>query len=353
MNLIAANLTRGKHLLQWGLLDVLLAAALLCPPLCVPISVLLSVIICPLSLTVGLWYALALMLVPFAGLLANAYSPTLAMCLLAFPMLSLLTNSLSQRRRASFNATLLIQIGAMLASMMLLCMYMISQVGYDLFTGTSKLLVEWFTTWPDVDGKLMSMLRAGVISLPTRFQNAGILMLSDIGIITDGSRVELLRILQLNLADKLRMLIPGLIMSISITVGSLSALLTARARVRLSSGSLIGAPSFQTLHLPRGYKGYMLALAVCALGLQLIEGSVSALMSALLWQALLAVYRLLGASVLTFLLCRRKPERTAWYYTLAALMYLLVPPLLVLLGVADSLLNIRVAAIKRQEGELK
>ena len=164
-------------------------------------------------------------------------------------------------------------------------------------------------------------------------------------------RDELLRILRLNLSDWLRTVVPGFIMSVSITVGVLSALFTARARVRMSGGSMMAAPSFQTLHLPKEYRGYMLFMALGALLLSLMDGSVAQLMSALLYQTFAAIYRLLGAAVFTFLLCRRRPERAKWYYVLATVLYLVLPTVLFVIGLLDSFINLRAASVYHQEEE--
>ncbi len=333
-----------------------MAAVLLLPPLAVPMAFLLPLVVCPGQFSQGLWFSLPLSLVPCAGLLLAGGDLPSSLLLLPCPCLCLLLTQWASRRKLSFTAVAAMLSGLALLTQTLWWARVTALVGGDLFAGLAEQTVALLSASPNSGSLLYNLTQVGFLELPARFrENAGI-PLGRFFVLNPALRIELLNALRFQLHGMLRTGIPSLLVQSSLIIGLFTALRATKelGRQAAATGAAllqegeeplpperIPYPLFRAFRLPDAYRGYLLFLALASLGLAMAQGEVPALISTLAMVAFVTVYRLLGASVLVFLLCRRDPEWAFWAGLLACALYLAFPSVLFVLGMADQFMNLR------------
>jgi len=162
-------------------------------------------------------------------------------------------------------------------------------------------------------------------------------------------RHELINMLRLRLLEGFTQWIPALLMHAAVLLGLFSTVATERSTSRRLPG--IPAPAFQDLALTRGGQGYLLALCLGIVATSFTDNAFATLLCMLMYNTFSAIFQLLGAAVLVWMMARRKPNRAPLYGAFAAILYGLLPIALFLLGVADQFMHLRAAGIHHQEEE--
>ena len=350
MDATASLILWKKHLWQALAIGILFACAYLLPPLSLPVSLTLALIVCPAFIQGEVWFALGLPLAPMVAYLVTGGDILFALWIPLCPYLCLLTVSFAPRWRLSFSLEALLCV----ASYLIAALGMLARAGELLGGALIPQLADYAT------GKVQNSVMAGTIlykltnigflTVPDAYRNAAGLQLGGMVVLNPLLQHELINMLRLRLNENLSVVIPSLLIQGALIVGLFTALFTQRARAH-KLGKPETAPLFRTLHLPRREQGYMLAVCIGTVLTSFTDHSFVSLLCALLYAAFGAVYQLLGAAVLVFVLARRHPKRTVLYGFAATALYLLFPMALLLLGLADQFVNLRATTLNHQEEE--
>ena len=303
----------------------------------------------PLSLALPVWGAgrrwdwLALPAALCAGFWLAGGDALLALCLLAAPMLTQAAAMLARQKRLGIGPLMLAMIAALLTGLLLTVLRGGALLGGHVLTQAAERITQLVRTSAHSGNLLVRLLNVGLLGLPAEYRGTTAYQLGEFVVIDPALQRELLKQLRSLLTDSFTRFGPALMMQTGITAGVFAALGAARRE------GLPEAPAFQTLRLPRRAQGYLLARCVSALVLQFCASDLCQTLCTLTYSAFTTVYRLLGAATLVFLLDRKKPERSAWHGVLAALLYLFLPFVLLILGVADQFANLRASSLFHQE----
>ncbi len=336
----------------WQALALLafLAGGYYVPLLSLAAACLLPLIVCPAFVKGHVWFALALPLAPMAAFIASGGDLYIGLMLPLFAYLCLLTISFCHRRRVSFTLTILLCIGAMIAASLTLALRLGNLLGTPLSLG----LADYITGQVDhslLSGSILYRLTAsGFLAVPEAYRNVAGIQFGNYILLNPLLRHELLNMLHLRLQEGFTQWLPTLLMQGSITIGLFTAFFTERVyATRL--GGRAAKPLFRTLHLPRREQRFMLVLCILMVLTAFSNHALGALLSTLFYTAFMTIYQLLGAAVMIFLLARRRPERLTLYGIAAALLFIIFPLVLFVLGMADQFIHLRTASLKHQEEE--
>lgn len=336
--------TWKKYLWHTLSFAVLLGCSYLFPPLAFAVALLMPLSVCPALEQGDVWYALAMPLAPSAGWIISGGDPVFGLLLAMFPYLCLLVVSMKQRWRMGFLAEILACIGVFVLTALGMLFRLGEMLGGPLFSTLAEYVVH------SIQGSMLSgnilyqLTQLGFLDVPEAYRQTAALQLGNLVWLNPPLQRELLNMLRLRLNEGFTQWIPAVLMQGSILLGLFTALGAERARVRKIGGGQ-PLPSFLMLRLSRREQGFMLALCLGTVITSLSDSSVITLCCSLMYAAFSAVYQLLGAAVVIFTLSRRHPGRVALYSVLAALLYLLFPVALFLLGVVDQFVNLRAISV--------
>ncbi len=352
----------GLPLLLFSLLSV---SVLVLPPLAFPLAFVMPLIVCPAQISVGLWFALFLPLVPCAGLLWAGADVLLSLCTLPFAYLSLLASVLIRRMKPDFLQGTLFYVLAFLTSLALLCVRLGVMLGGNLFEGLAIYLTQAVADQPAANRFFFLLIQNGVLALPPQMHNSPLLLLGQNIFLIPSLRVEILNAFRFVTMEWLYESIPALLLQLSLVIGLFASLHTARESARLYPRPVIllfhGAkgewksqasafPSLRTLFLPPSYQRHVLFLALAALVLLYAgDGKIPSLMSSMMLSAVTTVYALLGAATLVFVLCQKNPQRTVLAGLAAGALFVTFPTLLWILGFCDQFFHLRASALFQKE----
>lgn len=346
-----AALAPWKKTLQKALLcGVVWLIAYLAAPLAPLLALALPLVTYPLLSRGEDGWAILLPLMPSAAFFISGHDPVLSLLLLLPSYLGFLPLRYSQRRAVSFSAVTLLCIAAVIISALLMLMRLSVLLGGPLFSQLAEWVVNRLQGSFSGDALLYRLVSAGYLELPAAYgQIAGFKVGSMIWL-TPPLQQELINMLRLRLYEDISSYLPMLLMQGAIVIGLFSSIRVYNTVLRKVKPD---APPqlFRTLDIPRRAQGYLLALAIGTAITSFSADPVVSLVCLLMYAAFSAVFELLGAAVLVFILARRKPKRAVWYGILAALLYVLFPLALFLLGVADQLMHLRAARLHHQEEE--
>lgn len=329
------------HMITFG---VLLGCAYLLPPLAFVVAFTLSLIVCPAFSDGDTWYALALPVAPAIGFFISGGDAYFSVLLTMFPYLCLLVVAAKQRWHMTFLLEILLCTGAFLLSALGILMRLSELLGGPLFQSLSQYVVDSIRSSLLGGSILYQLTQFGLLTVPDAYQSTAGFQLGSFVWLNPPLQKELLNMLRLRLNEGFAQWIPSLLMQGSIVLGLFTAINTERARAR-KAGVHQPMPSFTLLRLSRREQGFMLALCIGTVLTSFSASAVTSLVCALMYAAFLAVYQLLGAAIMVFMLARRHPERSVLYGILAALIYLIFPMALFLLGVVDQFFNFRTSGI--------
>jgi len=334
-----------SHMITFG---VLLGCAYLLPPLAFIVALSLSLIVCPAFSDGDTWYALALPLAPAIGFFISGGDAYFSLLLTMFPYLCLLVVAAKQRWRMTFLMEILLCTGAFLLSALGMLMRLSELLGGPLFQSLSQYVVDSIRSSLFGGSVLYRLTQFGFLTVPDAYRNSAGFQLGDFVLLNPSLQKELLNMLRLRLNEGFSQWIPSVLMQGSIILGLFTAIGTERARAR-KAGAHQPMPSFTLLRLSRREQGFMLALCICVVLASFSSNAITSLVYALMYAAFLAVYQLLGAAIMIFMLARRHPERKVLYGILATIIYLIFPVALFLLGVVDQFINFRTSGIQPKD----
>ena len=101
--------------------------------------------------------------------------------------------------------------------------------------------------------------------------------------------------------------------------------------------------------LPAHLRWPLCLMAVASLVLLTSDGDLAQTLGQLFFAAFTCAFQLAGAAVLVCMLASRAPDRAPLYGVLAAVLYVLFPMVLFLLGVTDQALHFRTRLLKRTD----
>ncbi|MCE5342868.1 MAG: hypothetical protein LLF96_04665 [Eubacteriales bacterium] len=350
MDVTATSGTWKKALWQGVAFAALWVCTYLFPPLAPFLSFLLPLIVCPAFEKGLIWFALSLPIAPMTAYLLGGGDWAMVLLLPVCPYLCLLVLSQARRRRIGLHA----EIAGCFAAFVLGGLGMLARLGMllggALFPQLSDTIVTTLQHSVLGGGILYRLVTLGVLAVPDAYANSAAIQLGNLVVLDPGLQRELLNMLRLRLTESFAQWIPTILMQGAVIFGMWTALTTARAHARKNAAAL-PPPSFRQLSLTRSEQGYMLVLCLIALLAGFSEDSFLSVLSTLTYAAFAAVYQLLGAAVTVDLLSRRHPNRSVLYGVLTALVYLVVPFALFLLGVADQFIHLRSTGPQKPEEE--
>lgn len=339
-----------KPLRHAMLCGVVWLIAYLAPPLAPLMALTLPMLTYPMLTRGEDFEAILLPLMPSVAFSLAGYDPVISLMLLLPSYIGFLPLRLSQRRIVPFSTVTLLCIAAVLISALLMLMRLSVLLDGPLFSQ----LAQWFVT--RLQGSFNSgallyrMVSVGYLDLPAAYGKTAGIQLGSVILLNPLLHRELINMLRLRLYEDISSYLPMLLMQGSIVIGLFTSLRVYNTFLRKVKPD---APPqlLRTLDLPRRARGYLLVLAIGTAFTSFSADPVVSLICLLMYAAFAAIFELLGAAVLVFILARRKPGRAVWYGILAALLYVLFPLALFLLGVADQLMHLRAASLHHQEEE--
>ncbi len=339
-----------KTVMQMLALAALAAALYFAHPLALPAGLLMPLASCNLHGRGETVLAFMLPVAPALAYLLGGGDHYLAVLLLLLPLFCLLAVVLARRVRFSFSGETGLCVAVYLAAGLLMLARVRMALGAPLFSGLADYAVR------QINGSLMGgsilyrLASVGYLTVPQGLRTVAGLQLGDLVLLNPLLHAELTNMLRLRLDEGLRVWLPTLLMQGSLTLGLFSALLCERGRSRKAETPQL-TPLFRTLHLPRREQGYLLMVCIATVLTSFSAQSYTSLLCTTLYATFAGVYQLLGAAVLVFLFCRRHPGRAPLYGTLAAVLYVIFPLALFVLGMADQFMHLRAASLSHQEEE--
>lgn len=348
-----------------------LCIALLCvcllqaPWLAMPLAFLMPVIVCPAQVRVGSWFSLLLPLLPCAGSLLAGGDLLLSLLLLPCSYGSLLLTSRARRSKLSFSLTALLLVGVALVTNGLWWARVMDLYEGDLFSGLANQTVQNLASLPSWGNWLYQMVALGVLPLPAAYAQTAGFRLGDLIFLNPALQTELLNALRFQLYSFLRQAVPQLLVQGSLLVGVCAALRTAKAigknslppiSIVFRSGSheiqrsIAAYPQFRNLRLPASYRNHALFLGLAGFVTLLFDGEFSLMLGSLLVSAFTGVFSLLGAAVLVFWATRRGASAGIPGALLAAGLALVFPTGLLVVGLLDQFMDLRLALLNHSKG---
>jgi hypothetical protein len=340
MDVTATSNTWKRVLRQSVAFAALWVCSYLFPPIAPFVSLLLPLIICPAFARGWLWFALGLPIAPLTAFLLGGGDWALVLMISVCPYLSLLLFAQARSRRIGLHAEIIGYFAAFVLGGLCMLARVSVLLGGDLFSQLSETIVSALQSSLQSGNILYRLVTLGVLAVPEAYADSAAIQLGNVILLDPGLQRELLNMLRLRLTESFTQWIPTYLMQGAVIVGVWTALLTARAHARRNAASQ-PTPAFRQLSLTRREQGYVLALCLIALVCGFMGSSLFSLLSTVTYAAFSAVYQLLGAAVAVEMLSRRHPNRLILYGLLIALVYLVVPFALFLLGVADQFLHLR------------
>ncbi|HNW85730.1 MAG TPA: hypothetical protein PLP25_02775 [Candidatus Limiplasma sp.] len=328
----------------------LLGCAYFFPPLAFVFAFTLPLAVCPMIVEGDVWFALALPVAPAAALILGGGDAVIGVLLMVFPYLCLLTVSVKQRWRLSFIGEILVCAGAFALSAMGMLLRLSELLGAPLFSGLAEYAVQTIQSSALSGNLLYRLTQLGFLTVPEAYSQTTGIQFGGMIWLNPALQRELMNMLRLRLIEGLTQWIPSLLVQGAVILGLFTTLSTERTRARRAEGTRI-VPAFTLLRLSRREQGFMLMLCIGTALTSLTDNGVTSLVCALMYAAFTTVYQLLGAAVMVFSLTRRHPERKTLYGVFAAILYLIFPVALFLLGVVDQFVNLRAFSIHHQDQE--
>ena len=350
MDATANPVTWRKTVLYTAIFAVLFGCAFLFPPLAFGMSLVLPLWVCPAFARGKLWLALALPVAPASAFLVSGGDPVFSLLLVALPPLCFVAITIKQQRRWSFSAEVIACSAAFILATLGMLARLSELLDGPLFERLSETLVNAIQGSYLSGNILYRAVNIGLLPMPEAFQSTAALQLGSFIWLTPDLQKELLNMLRLRLTEGFTLWIPSLLVQGAILFGLFTALATERAQTRKIGERRI-LPSFQHLRLPRRHQGYMLLLCIGTVVTSLSDQSLVSLLCMLMYAAFSGIYQVLGASVVMFVLSHRHPKRTTLYGVLIAIIYLIFPVALFMLGIADQFINLRTANLRHSDQE--
>lgn len=361
MQAIALRPQRWQITTQLVGLALCVGGMLVFPVLCLPLCLLIPLFSCPLIGLKQQWAVFLALPAPTLISLLNGFDALYSASLfLLCGLPAALAEHLRSTRKAGAALAFLYYICAYAAALLAVAACAARLFGGGLADGLSDLLTASVRSSPNAGATLYQLAASGVIGVPKAYQNAGALSFMLDPVLAR----QLLLSLRLSLNLAFHQILPSLFVQSCILGGVFTALRVQRlnhsyllvdgqppAAESADRVQIAVSPGFSMLQLPPSLRWPTALMALCALLFSLSPSALVQQLSLLFYTAFLCVYELIGAAVMVCLLSARHPDRKGLFGLLAAVVYLVFPVALFLIGVLDPILHFRSKTLFQQEEE--
>lgn len=347
MQTVALKPKRAEWMAMLIGLVMLSGAMFAVPALCVPLAVLAPLLACPLvgrKEEPAAWVSAA---VPMMASLAAGCHPYYAVSLVLIGALPLLVTRLVPAKKRPGAVGILLYISAMAFSLIVVLTAASSMLGSPLYRSLAQVFVNWVGLSENRQLLLRQLAMNGLISIPGEYASQNALR----PLMEAALEQQMLMSLRLTMERIFAQYLPSLVVQSCIVTGLFISLRLERVSgvllvVETRHGSdkhtrVIAPPSFRLLAVPRTVYTVMLALAVTAFLAMTSPGSFVHTVGQLCYAAFQTVFCLLGAAVLVFMYTRNDPERKTMAGVLTALIYVMAPFVLLVIGIMDQRFHFR------------
>lgn len=326
-------------------LGALCIAMLLLPALCLPLSLLIPLLGCPLVRRREEPAAWAAAVMPLIASLVAGYPLLYAAGLSLVGLTPLAFTRFAPPVMRVGPGGMLRYMGCIALALTAVALSAALWLGSPLWQTLSERLTARVENSAHADEWMLRLAAAGLLRLPKGY-GTGFART-----IPGAFSKQLSMSLQLSLQALLRGGLPALWVQLSMLVGLFTCLRVSRfcdcfviveavspveRRARVSA-----PPGFARWTLPRSLCAPVLAAGVLSIGLLLSGGDFTATLGQLGYTLFRTAFMLEGAAVVVGLGSANDEDRKALWGALAALLYLITPSLLFLLGAADQLIHFR------------
>ena len=335
------------HMLVIGL-SALCAAMIVLPEFCAPLSLLLPLLACPL---VGrreepLVYVASAM--PAVASLMAGYDALYSVSLLSMGGFALLvTKLLPQKERVGSTGIMWYMLSVSM-SLALIAASASKMLGGPLWEKLTEAIVDTLAGNERAGLLLYRFAAAGLISMPEGYVGNTLLLSVFEPVVVR----QMLMSLKLMLGEVLFDLLPAFVVQSSMIVGLFTALRVQRmngvilileAKTPAQQKARVAVPpGFRLLMLPPRARWPITLMAVGALFLLSTASPVAQIVGQMCYSAFETTFMLLGAAVIVCVFSLKKPERKTLYGVLTAILYMIAPFLLFLIGLTDQTFHYRV-----------
>jgi len=294
---------------------------------------------------------------PALASLAAGMDPLYAASLVLIGALPLLITRLVPVKKRPGALGMLMYISAMAFSITVALAMATRMLGKPLQYSLAQTFVDWVDRSENKQMILRQFAVNGLLSIPEGYTTQGLA-----GVLAEAAYSrQMLMSLRLTMEMLLAQLLPQLVVQSCMIIGLFTALrlervngvlLVVEARTAADKHTrVIAPPSFRLLAMPRGVYGTMLALAVTALLAMTSSSSFAAIVGQLCYAAFRTAFCLLGAAVMVFLYTRTDPDRRVMAGVLAALLFVAMPFVLLVVGLMDQRFHFRKNQARKPDEE--
>lgn len=329
-----------------GLL-ILCVLMLLVPALCVPLAVAAPLLACPLvgrKEETAAWLSAA---VPVVSSLIAGYEPLYAASLGLIGALPLLITRFVPIQKRPGAIGMLMYISAMAFALTVVLAMASYMLGGPLYASLAQLLVDWVEQSEEKQMILRRFAANGLISIPKGYLEQGTMR----PLLETAYNRQMLMSLQLTMEMLFTQYLPSLVVQSCLVVGLFislrleranGVLLIVEARTAADKHTrVVAPPSFRLLTMPPNVRRTMFALGVTALLLLTSPGSFANTVGQLCYAVFQTAFCLLGAAVMVFAYTKTDPDRRIFAGVMAALLFVVAPFVLLLVGMMDQKFHFR------------
>lgn len=334
---------------EWKALSIgliaLCAVMMLLPPLCAPLALVLPLLSCPLTgrkEEPAAWIAAA---VPAASSLLAGYDALYALSLLLVGALPLALTKWCKKRTGADG--LLWYTGAMALAVTAVLTAATHALGAPLWKTLSEAIVQLVGQSSQAERILLQAASSGLLTVPAGYQTEGLLGAA----MAASHKQQMLMSLRLTLEATLYSQLPGLVVQACLITGVFThlrilrfggAVLLVQTVTPSERKTTVAVPlGFRMLALPRAARWPLMALAAVSLLLITTPGTYAQTLGQLCFALFEQVFIIIGAAVMIHVFCRHDPDRKTSSGVIAAVIYVMAPFALFLIGVMDQFMHFR------------
>lgn len=350
MQAVALKPQRMQLIMLMVCLGLMALGTVLLPAAAVAFALLMPLFSCPLAGHKEHWITIVASAVPTLVALLSGYDALYAVSLLVLTGAPLaVAYVLAANKKQASPLSLCAHIAACAAGLAVVIACATHALGGNLPSGLASLLTQSISESPQPGMILYQLATAGFLRVPNEYRSASLLVY----LLEPALIRQMLMSLHLTLETLIRQSLPSAFVQASVICGLFTALRTQR----INTGMLIvfhdprkpserqtrvaQPPGFSSLALPRSLRWLVTGMG---LGSILLIGTGSQLMLTLglmFYATFNTVFQLCGAAVVICVLSARNPDRKPLYGSLVAILYVLFPLALFLIGILDPALHFR------------
>ena len=258
-----------------------------------------------------------------------------------------LTMHVLSAKRVPFPLSAICMTAALVLSQVAIYVFLQARFEHNAYRALAEAAAQAFRAEGELgDAALIMLNRAGLLPISSDFE--GSTALNPLGGLSDAAREDLLGSLQAYIIAYLSVFVPSMISGMSIYEGALSVYGAARCEEAALRGQdpfqkgdslSLQVPPVRTWHLPRGW-GWKIGVFAVGFLLVRLENQTVQLLGRVLMEVFTAVFTLQGIALVNDVQAKRGHRK--WARILApALLLLIAPSALWILGCADQIMDIR------------